>query len=138
MPRELKPCGTEAAYQRHLRHREAPCAACRNAHRQRVGQGRRNKELSENLVRVAQRSRSLHALGDPLADRIRRLEENLLIVDTALEEATPREVAALSKRRQDLEDAIWKLSPSQESGKGGGVLDELARRRAQRAAASAS
>jgi hypothetical protein len=27
----LKPCGTPAAYRRHLRHREEPCDACRQA-----------------------------------------------------------------------------------------------------------
>ena len=126
MPRELKPCGTEAAYRRHLRHDETPCTACRKAHRDRVGTDRRNQALSDNLARAAAGTAPLHVLGDPLRDRIRRLEEN----------ATPREVAALSRRRQDLEDAIWRLTPD-ESTKGGGVLDELARRRAERAAAAA-
>lgn len=28
----LKPCGTPAAYRRHLRHGEEPCSACRRAH----------------------------------------------------------------------------------------------------------
>lgn len=31
MTRELKPCGTPAAYRRHLRHGEYPCEACREA-----------------------------------------------------------------------------------------------------------
>lgn len=31
MPRELKPCGTPAAYARHLRDRETPCQPCREA-----------------------------------------------------------------------------------------------------------
>lgn len=30
-PRKLKPCGTAAAYQRHLYHGEPPCQACRKA-----------------------------------------------------------------------------------------------------------
>lgn len=30
-PRELKPCGTPAAYRRHLRYGEKPCDACREA-----------------------------------------------------------------------------------------------------------
>lgn len=33
MSRELKPCGTVSAYQRHLRHGETPCDACREASR---------------------------------------------------------------------------------------------------------
>lgn len=32
-PKTLKPCGTLAAYQRHLRRGEAPCADCRRANR---------------------------------------------------------------------------------------------------------
>jgi hypothetical protein len=30
--RELRPCGTEPAYQRHIRRRETPCEACTAAH----------------------------------------------------------------------------------------------------------
>lgn len=30
-PRALKPCGTTAAYRRHLRRSETPCDACREA-----------------------------------------------------------------------------------------------------------
>ena len=47
------------------------------------------------LAEAAAASGPLHLLGDPLRDRIRRLEENLAIVDAALADATPREVAAL-------------------------------------------
>lgn len=32
--RNLRPCGTEAAYRRHLRHHELPCQACLLAHNQ--------------------------------------------------------------------------------------------------------
>ena len=31
-PRQLRPCGTDAAYQRHLRNDEEPCDECRRAH----------------------------------------------------------------------------------------------------------
>lgn len=31
MTRELQPCGTPAAYSRHLRYKQTPCQACRNA-----------------------------------------------------------------------------------------------------------
>jgi hypothetical protein len=39
MPRQLKPCGTPAAYRRHLRHGQEPCDDCREAEyaRNRVG-----------------------------------------------------------------------------------------------------
>jgi hypothetical protein len=32
MPRELKPCGTHAAYCRHIQRGEQPCAPCKAAH----------------------------------------------------------------------------------------------------------
>lgn len=32
MARELRPCGTEAAYRRHLRRRELACETCLRAH----------------------------------------------------------------------------------------------------------
>lgn len=32
MPRELKPCGTRAAYCRHISRREEPCDPCKAAH----------------------------------------------------------------------------------------------------------
>lgn len=32
-PASLKPCGTDAAYYRHIRRAETPCAACADAHR---------------------------------------------------------------------------------------------------------
>ena len=35
MSRELQPCGTRAAYQRHIRSGEEPCEACREANRTR-------------------------------------------------------------------------------------------------------
>ncbi len=34
-PRTLAPCGTTAAYARHLRHGETPCDACRKANAER-------------------------------------------------------------------------------------------------------
>lgn len=34
-PRELKPCGTPAAYDRHLEHGETPCDDCRTANTRR-------------------------------------------------------------------------------------------------------
>jgi hypothetical protein len=36
----LKPCGTPAAYRRHLRRGELPCTACRGADGRRKGSGR--------------------------------------------------------------------------------------------------
>lgn len=32
MPRKLKPCGSNAAYERHVRHHEPACDQCLDAH----------------------------------------------------------------------------------------------------------
>ena len=52
MARVLQPCGTPAAYQRHLRHREMPCQACTDANTARVQAGRR--ELALIMLRRAE------------------------------------------------------------------------------------
>lgn len=41
---DLQPCGTEAAYRRHKRHKEPADAACMAAHRQYVHEGRMARE----------------------------------------------------------------------------------------------
>ena len=40
--RELAPCGTNAAYVRHHKHGEAPCAACTEARREYVAETRKS------------------------------------------------------------------------------------------------
>ena len=40
MTRELKPCGTWAAYQRHLRNQETPCTECAETCRRRSAASR--------------------------------------------------------------------------------------------------
>lgn len=44
--RELKPCGSEAAYRRHLRHGEVPCEPCRIAANEASDRYRQNTELA--------------------------------------------------------------------------------------------
>lgn len=46
-PLTLKPCGTEAAYVRHLRRGERPCQACRDAHSRGI-QDRRKQSNGSN------------------------------------------------------------------------------------------
>ncbi len=43
-PRELKPCGTEAAYRRHKRHGEYPCGLCLAAHVEDVSNYKKGKK----------------------------------------------------------------------------------------------
>ena len=48
MTRELAPCGTRAAYRRHLRNYEKPCAACAEAAAEYVRKLRAAKRAAEN------------------------------------------------------------------------------------------
>ena len=58
-PRQLKPCGTTAAYRRHVRHGEKPCDDCRRAAVQRESERMRSLrqrvpfKLSEGLGPIA-------------------------------------------------------------------------------------
>ncbi len=53
-PRTLAPCGTTAAYARHLRHGEQPCDACRDDLRSNLGGEKRvvEKVLYETKINV--------------------------------------------------------------------------------------
>ena len=47
MTRQLRPCGTIAAYERHLRHGEQACAACLEAVRLRSARYRASRKAAE-------------------------------------------------------------------------------------------
>ena len=55
MARELKPCGTRAAYDRHRRNEEEPCKECRDANARRGRQNRRGKAYQRARVRALTR-----------------------------------------------------------------------------------
>jgi hypothetical protein len=58
MPRELKPCGTDAAYSRHLKRGEDPCDPCKEAHRE----GNRAYPSKKAYARALHKLRHLHPL----------------------------------------------------------------------------
>jgi len=55
--RQLQPCGTPAAYRRHLYHGEEPCQQCRDAHNDRTrehgGIRIRNRARQRAYIRLA-------------------------------------------------------------------------------------
>jgi hypothetical protein len=74
MARELKPCGTPAAYARHLYHDEPPCESCRAAHSAHKTES--NSERSR--FRAAARQRALTRLKRKFPKTYRAfLEEEL-------------------------------------------------------------
>ena len=127
MARELKPCGTPAAYRRHLRNSEPACALCLAAVAEdkmaRLDGDRETRKLSV-LAPLTDLPTSPADDFDPLVDA----KENLRLVNAALNEAVPREVAALSKRRQELVALIVELGGKKEVSLAD-QLSEIRRRR---------
>lgn len=56
MPRSLQPCGTAAAYVRHLRHGEPPCTDCLAANNRRNDEVRGRQDWAELPARPADRN----------------------------------------------------------------------------------
>lgn len=120
----LKPCGTPAAYRRHLRNDEEACAECKAAvAAEKMAKLDGDRDLRSVSV-LASVSDTDESEFDPLGDA----KDNLRIVKAALREAVPREVAALSKRRQELVSLIAELSGKKEVSLG----DQLAEIRSRR------
>lgn len=131
MARPVQPCPSWAAYKRHLRNKEEPCDGCREAARdQRAKQldGDREVRKLSVLAPVADlpnpATTDTADVFDPLTDA----KENLRLVKAALDDAVPREVAALSKRRQELVALITELGGKKEVS----LADQLAEIRSRR------
>lgn len=61
---ELKPCGTTAAYQRHRKRKEEPCAACRTA------VAEYNRAYRAANPRVAEQQREHRKITDEAVKRL--------------------------------------------------------------------
>lgn len=121
MARVLKPCGTEAAYRRHLKNNEPPCDACRKAAREaRVAQ--RNKSKAPCLT-----PDELAALNDEQV-----LREVLDQLRLRLPDAPPNAAAPIAKGIRDTLEALRGLSEPKEAERKAGVIDEIAKRRQAR------
>ena len=122
---ERKPCGTYAAYRRHLRANEAVDEACAAAAREQ----KNVRKQGPAMVSVLESA--------PVVDSVDELSEaleNLRIVKAAMEVAPANAVAPLSKRREELVARIAKLQNADKPEVS--ALDQLAQRRAERLAAA--
>lgn len=129
MPRSVQPCGTPAAYRRHLRNGEKPCLDCHRAH------AKRKTELADarrERARLALVSAApdVPELPDGDIDPLQDARDNLRMVNTAMASAVPREIAALSRRRQELVALIVELGGKKEVS----LADQLAAAREAREA----
>lgn len=135
MARPLAECGTWSAYKRHKARGEPVDDACAQAAREQ-NQKQRKSERAERSQVV-----QLAVVETPAPVEVDELEdakENLELVKAAMKSATPRELAALSKRREELVRRIATMTnASKKQAEGGGLLDQLAARRSQRLAGTA-
>ena len=134
MTRNLRPCGTTAAYRRHLRNGEQPCEACRSAN----AAARRDQKLESRseAAEVVQLAIVAAPPAPDATDELERLRWNLRILEATMEAGVPTGMAALSKQHADLVARIVKLESAAAPKES--KLDELARRRAERLAGSSN
>ena len=104
----LKPCGTPAAYRRHLRKGEDACADCKAAVRSSVSEGRTTKKREAGEARL----KLLEPLVESEPDPLDVARDNLRIVEATLASPlTPAgSIASLTRRREDLVEKILELS----------------------------
>jgi len=127
MARPLAPHGTEAAYRRHLREKSEPCRECRDAASASKA-ARLDGDRSVRSLKALAPVSDLHVAEPDVFDPLADAKENLVLVKSALAEAVPREVAALSKRRQELVSLIAELGGKKEVS----LADQLAELRGRR------
>lgn len=125
MARELKPCGTYAAYRRHLRNDEAPCEECRQA-------ARDQKNVRKDAARQEAAVRAVEATPpvDEEVDRRGILLEVLASLRGQLREAPPQSAGSIAKQIRDTLDALE--GPDDVAQVVVNPVDEIARRREAR------
>ena len=137
MGRPLKPCGTWAAYQRHRRNGEEPCAECKRAAREQKSTRRSSDASSAGEARLKLIASPTEE-PEPVPDPLEVARDSLAIVEATLRAPlTPGgSIANLTKRREELVDRIRKLSGADQQEVS--VLDQLAQRRKDRIAGTAN
>lgn len=148
MARGLKPCGTMAAYRRHLRRGEDPCDECREANTAASAASREKRAGSPGIRAVPNDNPGVvgpdpvpevpvaSPMSSPNPDPLEVARSSLRVVEQALfDDAVPAgSVAGLTRRREELVEKIRALSGAGEPEVS--ALDQLAARRARRQSAS--
>ena len=124
MTSKLKPCGTVAAYRRHLRNGETPCDECKRAVRE-----------HEQARRAAKRAEAVQTAREAVPEPTDEIDRRAILLEVLselrghLNTAPPQSVAAIAKQVRDTVDAL-------EAGEGeqaqANPIDEIARRREAR------
>lgn len=134
MGRTLAPCGTAAAYRRHLRRGEPVDEACAAAAREQKNSRTRARRQRVAEVVALTVADTPPAVDEAPIDELGEARDTLRIVTAAMSAGAPG-IASLAKQRMELVALIRKLERADRPKES--RLDELARRRADRLSASA-
>lgn len=119
MPRPTVPCGTEGAYQRHMRRKEKPCEPCKGAHTEKLARDR-GYRTAEDRYKEAGARKTAHenALATVEAElaEINELEDlifsrkRLLASIEILAKDDPSKISPLSKELRAVHTRINELN----------------------------
>ncbi len=126
----LKPCGTEAAYRRHLRAGETPCLACRRANREaddrRKRAARQPETAAESLLEPtpSQPPQTRREKLESLAGKLEEAIERVLVED-------PTRLPALARAYMEALDKL-DAKPGEEPAEAEDELEAAFRQRGVR------
>ena len=145
MARPIKyQCGTKQAYQRHIKRGENPCAKCITAKHGRIDERKEETEYITDELGEWQESDDMFIKIGPILDEdnalieLADLRENYKLVREKMLTSGARDLAPLSKRREELMDRIVEIqeamaSEGQEVAEEKmSIVDEMAARRKAR------
>ena len=145
MARPIKyQCGTKQAYQRHIKRGENPCAKCITAKHGRIDERREETEYITDELGEWQEADDMFIKIGPILDEdnalieLADLRENYKLVREKMLTSGSRDLAPLSKRREELMDRIVEIqeamaSEGQEVAEERmSIVDEMAARRRAR------
>lgn len=130
MSRELSPCGTAAAYERHRRRGEPIDDACKAAARERA-QSRRQAEIDRQVEAKQRLTADLDSERDsdrPM-DRLERARYRLRHIEASMEVAPPSAMAGLARQHATAVEDVARLEGS---GREPSLIDQLAAAREAR------
>ena len=145
MARPIKyQCGTKQAYQRHIKRGENPCAKCITAKHGRIDERKEETEYITDELGEWQEQDDMFIKIGPILDEdnalieLADLRENYKLVREKMLTSGARDLAPLSKRREELMDRIVEIQEAMASEgqevveEKMSIVDEIAARRRAR------
>lgn len=145
MARPIKyQCGTKQAYQRHIKRGETPCAKCITAKQGRIDERQQETEYITDELGEWQEQDDMFIKIGPILDEdnslieLADLRENYKLVREKMLTSGARDLAPLSKRREELMDRIVEIQEAMASEgqevveEKMSIVDEMAARRRAR------